>query len=231
MAEDKKSFVLYADQKGLFEGLEDAEAGRLIKHVFQYITDQNPETDDRIVKIAFEPIKSQLKRDLIKWAETRKGRSKAGKISAANRKQKATKATNVKSVQQKSTKSTVNVNANVSVTDINKDVAAPLSEYQLFVDYWLQEFKPGWTFGGQHGKAMKSIITKIHKLCKDTNFEESFALPTFKKMCLNLPEWYQNKDLPVIDSKFNEIITEIKAKKPISSTPVSSPPKPFSKEA
>lgn len=109
-----------------------------------------------------------------------------------------------------------------------KDVAAPLSIYELCVEFWLKEFKPGWTFSGQQGKAMKSIINKIEKLADG---DTTKTLQAFKRMCNNLPEWYQNKDLPVIDSKFNEIITEIKAKKPIASPTVTSMPKPFAKEA
>lgn len=67
MAKDKKSFLLYCDQIHLFEGLDDAEAGRLIKHIFNYVNDKNPEPIDKITKIAFEPIKHQLKRDLVKY--------------------------------------------------------------------------------------------------------------------------------------------------------------------
>lgn len=79
MAEDKKSFILYADQIHLFENLDDAEAGALIKHIFRYVNDQNPICTDKITKIAFEPIKHQLKRDLIKWEKFREKQSENGK--------------------------------------------------------------------------------------------------------------------------------------------------------
>jgi hypothetical protein len=69
MAEGKNTFMLYADMIGVFEKLPDEKAGQLIKHVFRYVNDQNPETDDLILNIAFEPIKAKLKRDLKKWED------------------------------------------------------------------------------------------------------------------------------------------------------------------
>ena len=67
MAEGKRSFVLYADYIELFDELSDEHAGRLIKHILQYVNDKNPETKDPIVKVSFIPIKQQLKRDLQKY--------------------------------------------------------------------------------------------------------------------------------------------------------------------
>jgi len=67
MAKGKKSFLLYTDQIGLFEKLSDEDAGRLIKFIFNYVNDRNPETQSQLIEIAFEPIKLQLKRDLKKW--------------------------------------------------------------------------------------------------------------------------------------------------------------------
>jgi hypothetical protein len=67
MADNKKSFILYVDSKSTFEALEDDEAGRLIKHIFRYVSDSNPVAPDKLTQIAFESIKQQLKRDLIKY--------------------------------------------------------------------------------------------------------------------------------------------------------------------
>lgn len=75
MAEGKKSFLLYADYIHTFEHLSDEEAGKLVKFLFQYVNDQNPVIEDRILKIAFEPIKRQLKRDLNDWESEREKRS------------------------------------------------------------------------------------------------------------------------------------------------------------
>jgi len=125
MATNKKGFILYADQKELFDQLPNEKAGELIKHIFSYVNDENPETNDIILKLAFTPIKQQLKRDLVKFEETKIKRSEAGKKSAEARRNKkekdATNSTSVKSVQQTSTKSTVKENDNVTVNDTVKD--------------------------------------------------------------------------------------------------------------
>jgi hypothetical protein len=85
MAKDKKSFILYVDQKDLFNKLPDEIAGKLIKHIYAYVSDENPESEDLIVNIAFEPIKQQLKRDLKLFEEKRVKRSEAGMAGANKR--------------------------------------------------------------------------------------------------------------------------------------------------
>lgn len=69
MAKDKKSFVLYSDQQDIFTQLSDEEAGKLIKHIFAYVNDENPEISDKLINLAFTPIKQTLKRDLKKYEE------------------------------------------------------------------------------------------------------------------------------------------------------------------
>jgi hypothetical protein len=84
------------------------------------VNDKNPDTEDSLVKVAFIPIKKQLKRDLEKYEDKREQWSIAGKKSAESRKLKKeqtlnnvlTESTNVKSV---ATESTVNVNVNDNV--------------------------------------------------------------------------------------------------------------------
>lgn len=132
MAENKKSFVLYADIIHTVRHLSKEDAGELFMHILGYVNDENPTTDNPIVKISFEPVKQQLKRDLIKWEEIKIKRSDAGKISAEKKKQQtSTKSTSVESVEQTSTKSTVNVsvsgsvNDNVSVNVNDKEVENP----------------------------------------------------------------------------------------------------------
>ena len=82
--------------------------------------------NDPLILLAFEPIKLQMKRDLIKWLATKEGRSAAGKASAEARRllkesqQSLTNLTNVDFVQQSSTNPTVTVNDTVTVNVINK---------------------------------------------------------------------------------------------------------------
>jgi uncharacterized phage protein (TIGR02220 family) len=80
--ENKKSFILYCDLIHTVEKLTDVDAGQLFKHLLRYVNDQNPESDNPIVDIVFEPIKQAFKRDLKKWEVTVKGRSEAGMKSA-----------------------------------------------------------------------------------------------------------------------------------------------------
>jgi hypothetical protein len=98
-------------------------------------------------------------------------------------------------------------NNNKLIINKDKDVALPLSDYQLCIEFWLKELHPDFSFGGQQGKALKSILKKIEKLRKNP---EVSIVESFKMLCQRLPDWYKTKDLPVIDSKFNEIIAEIK---------------------
>ena len=85
MAENKKSFLLYCDLLHTVKKLNDEQAGKLFKHVLEYVNDLNPETEDIITDLCFEPIKQSLKRDLRKYESTCKKRSDAGKKGMAKR--------------------------------------------------------------------------------------------------------------------------------------------------
>ena len=67
MATNKKSFLLYCDIIHTIEKLSDEQAGKLLKHILRYVNDQDPIAEDVLTEIAFEPIKQNLKRDLIKY--------------------------------------------------------------------------------------------------------------------------------------------------------------------
>lgn len=67
MADNKKSFISYCDWGDIFDELEDDEAGRLVKHLFDYVRDKNPEPKDKLTKMMFIQIKQSLKRDLVKY--------------------------------------------------------------------------------------------------------------------------------------------------------------------
>jgi hypothetical protein len=85
MAENKKSFVLYSDSQGLVNQLPDDVAGRLLKHIYAYVNDENPVSDELLLNIAFEPIKQHLKRDLVKWQSTRETKSNNGNLGNLKR--------------------------------------------------------------------------------------------------------------------------------------------------
>lgn len=71
MAENKKSFILYCDLIHTVSKLPDDKAGELFKHILKYVNDEDPQTEDLLLQICFEPIKQQLKRDLKVWVDFR----------------------------------------------------------------------------------------------------------------------------------------------------------------
>ena len=166
MVKGKKSFILYSDQRGTFDKLSDEQAGKLIKYVFSYVNDEDPESDF-ITELAFVAIKSQLKRDLEHWEVVKAKRSDAGKASAEARaikkEQETTKPTSVESVQQTSTNPTVNVNGNVIVNDILLE-----KETKGLLQIWLHYRK-------EIKKPIKSTTTieAISKKIKLNGFEKS----------------------------------------------------------
>lgn len=85
MAQDKKSFILYTDLLHTIDLMPDENAGKLFKHILKYVNDLNPETDDLITKLSFEPIKQQLKRDLREWEKTIETKSDSGKLGNLKR--------------------------------------------------------------------------------------------------------------------------------------------------
>jgi len=65
--EGKESFIGYCEWLQVTEELTNEEAGQLFKHLLLYVNDKDPDTENKIIRIAFQPIKNQLKRDLKKW--------------------------------------------------------------------------------------------------------------------------------------------------------------------
>lgn len=117
MAENKKSFIAYSNWYEMIKYVPDEIAGRLFKHIFSYVNDEHPETDDWQINALFGQIKVQLKDDLKKWEHQREQRSDAGKKSAEARATKFNERSN--SLNEKARNSTVNVNVNVNDNVIN----------------------------------------------------------------------------------------------------------------
>jgi|688.fasta_scaffold806428_1 hypothetical protein len=159
MAKDKKGFILYADQKELFEQLPDEKAGQLIKFIMKYVNDENPSTDDLIINLAFTPIKQQLKRDLQKFEQTKVNRSIAGKAGADKRWQNvANDSKRISTIAKMAVNDNVNVNDKVilSISERKMNFANQLSIYKK--DYSkdiLNEFYLYWTEHGVNDKKMR----------------------------------------------------------------------------
>jgi hypothetical protein len=116
MAKDKKSFLLHIDLLPTVEKLPDNKAGRLFKMILEYVNDKNPQTEDLLIQVAFEPIKQQLKRSLKKWEETLQKRSEAGKAGMAKRWHSEESITPDNTVKKPITKITDSVSVNGSVS-------------------------------------------------------------------------------------------------------------------
>jgi len=138
MAQGKKSFIAYSDWKEMFDNLPNEVAGELIKHIFAYVNDEKPNSDNYVINALFANIKNTLKRDLNKWDEQREQRSQAGKKSA---KVRATKSNDRSiSFNEKVRNSTVSVSDSVNVSDnvnVKEDVedSAIRSIKEIVIDY------------------------------------------------------------------------------------------------
>lgn len=74
----KKSFILYNDQRNVFEALSEKECKELILAIFDYAEGiEKPLTP--LANIAFLSIKNQLKRDFEKWEHNSKIRQEYGR--------------------------------------------------------------------------------------------------------------------------------------------------------
>ncbi|WP_417867981.1 DUF6291 domain-containing protein [Xanthomarina gelatinilytica] len=172
MAEGKNSFVLYTDQKEIFKALDNEQAGKLIKHIFDYVTDENPTTDDAIVRAVFIGIQQALKRDLKKWEAKQEQRKQAGMESARKRKEASKiadqitkKSTTVNIRQHPSTVSgSVNGNGNGSVNVLSKNGE---SENARAIDYLKINFPS--RFEADFLMKYKSKIENPKKFAEDFN--------------------------------------------------------------
>jgi uncharacterized phage protein (TIGR02220 family) len=222
MAENKKSFLLYVDLIHTVEKLPDEYAGKLFKHLLQYVNDQNPVTDDIVVNIAFEPIKQSLKRDLLRWDQTREKRSKAGKISAEKRnknEQNEHMLTHVEFVeqnpthgntpQQAPTNSTDNVNVNVSVIN-NNNVDVEHIDFDSLLNLINDTFKR--SFRTINAKNRNAYMARMKQGYKKTDIQtaiknclsNNYHIETNYRYCT--PEFFSRAD--VLDKYSN--VTEKK---------------------
>lgn len=155
MAEGKKSFIMYSDYIHTVDLLSDEQAGKLMKHLFQYVNDMNPECEDPMVNIAFASIKARLKNDLNKWEDKREKRSEAGKLggikSGESRRKKQTEANEASASITKQNEANeavnVNVNGNVNV-NVNKS-----NRFAQVRDWYYKELE-----ASGHEKKYKQLV-------------------------------------------------------------------------
>ena len=132
MAQNKKSFVAYCDWLDSFEELSDEEAGKLVKHLFRYVNDKNPEAPDKLTKMCFIPIQQSLKRDLKKYEAYVKKQSENGLKGGRPPKPKEPKKPNALNGNPTEPKKADSVSVSVSVNEsTNVDINSH-SDFDLF---------------------------------------------------------------------------------------------------
>jgi len=171
---DKKSFLLYCDLIHTIDKMPDDKAGMLFKHILNYVNDNEPETDDLIVQLTFEPIKQQLKRDLNKYQKTLVAKSQGGVIGnlkrwnedlyksysegkmtleeaekiASSRKTSDTDIQQSDNVAKITDNDSVNVNVNDNVILLKKETKRDLvlakESIELIYPFDSEEFKNAW---------------------------------------------------------------------------------------
>lgn len=78
--------------------------------------------------------------------------------------------------------------------------------------HWLEVVHPKWAFTSATGENLYGFISKLKKRLTDerSNTTDTDISDLFKVVCGALPEWYKTKDIPILNSKFNELLEEIK---------------------
>lgn len=157
MAKNKNSFVLYTDLIHTVSKLPNETAGILFKHILSYVNDEDPQTDDLIIELAFEPVKQSLKRDLKKWERKSESAIERGRIgglkSAEKRKQNQPIASNLK---QNQANQHVSVSVNVSDSVIVNDIIQ--GAWLDFLDMRVKKKKPATE------RAKQLLLEKLEKL-------------------------------------------------------------------
>lgn len=200
MAKNKKSFILYADQKGVFEQLPDEYAGKLIKHIFKYVNDENPISEDLIINIAFEPIKQCLKRDLQRWEEYIDKQKLNGSKGGRPPKPKETQETQAFLSEPKKPDS-VSVSDSVTDSETDKDSDSSKKQTKRFIKPTIEEIRTemlkkqmndeserfyhyyeskGWMVGKNKMKCWKSAIVNWKSNQKSNTTIQTQVQPKYK---------------------------------------------------
>ena len=183
MAVGKKKVIVYTDWINQFKDLTDEEAGKLIKHFFEYVNDLNP-TSDRLTELLFNPIKATLKRDLEAW-ESKQQTNKENGLKGGRPKKEITQNNpnnpvgflKTQNNPQKGVSVNVSVNDNVNNNNIDSRKLKFADSLKPFLDTYgketLNDFYGYWTEKGEKDKKMRFE--------KQTSFDIKRRLTTWTK--------------------------------------------------
>lgn len=85
--------------------------------------------------------------------------------------------------------------------------------YTPIVKFFCEEYWPDYKFfGARDGKQVKEIISQIERMLSrhGEDYSAERVVEFFSAVVTNAPQFYQKKSLPIINSKFSEIVEEIK---------------------
>lgn len=126
----RKSFIIHKDSLDILDQLDDEQAGKLFKAIFQYQKTGEIESLDQFTKIILTPFISQFKRDEDKWLNVVE-RNKANIAKRWN-----TKNTTGKTGIPKDTKNTDSDSKSDSKSGSDSDSKNELSSEGKFESFW-----------------------------------------------------------------------------------------------
>ncbi len=211
MAENKKSFILYADIIHTVKKMPKEKAGELFMTILSYVNDEDPTVDDLLVEVAFEPIKQQLKRDLKKWEDFKEKQSLNGKKGGRPHKglviTESEENPNNPSLLDESQKSlNVNVNVNANVTDtVNNDfVANATKKIKSIETFEKRESNFYDSIAAYAGTFPKEMLRDFYNYWREPNKSKTkmrFELEKTWDLNLRLQKWSNNNFKPLSNGK------------------------------
>lgn len=202
MAENKKSFILYADIIHTVRKMPKEKAGELFMTILSYVNDEDPTVEDLLVEVAFEPIKQQLKRDLKKWEDFKEKQSLNGKKGGRPHKGLAITETegnpNNPTLLDESQKSlNVNVNVNDTVNDnVSNDIVANATKKIKSIETFEKRQQDFYNSIAQYaGIYPKEMMAAFYNYWREPNKSKTkmrFELEKTWDLNLRLQKWANN---------------------------------------